>query len=254
MSMLGDSAWADKYAKREIGSVRSLLLAIADHRSVRLYAAIAVVAFGATLSHDQALRYLAEAAAITLVSYPFVEYALHRFVLHACVFCRNRTTARIWRRVHFDHHMDPGDLGVLFAHPGLSVVFLMFLSALAALGFGDKGLLFPMVWASFTSFIYYEAMHVAAHTGLRTAGGWLGRNCRNHVRHHYLDDRTYFGIGADILDRLLKRFAETKDTGARSPTVRNLGYDSEMAARYPWVAEGYARKKALAKSRAPSIG
>jgi len=44
-----------------------------------------------------------------------------------------------------------------------------------------------------------------------------------------------------VIDRLNREYSRARGS-KRSPTVHTLGYDQERAARYPWVAEGYARK------------
>jgi hypothetical protein len=242
--MLGDLAWAEKYAGREGLTIRSLITAIAQRRSVVLYAAIAAAGLTVAVLQVCAWRRLAEATGLTIISYPFVEYLLHRYVLHARVLWRTRSTAHIWRRLHYDHHMDPKDMAVLFAHPAATVPFLLLLSALAA-AIGRDTALFPaMVCCSFLAFIFYEAMHAAAHMPLQTGNELLARRRRHHLRHHYWNEMANFGIATGVLDRLLPVSTAANAGHGPSPSVRNLGYDSAEIARYPWVAEGYARKRA----------
>jgi hypothetical protein len=164
-------------------------------------------------------------------------------VLHARGLWRLKSTAWLWRRLHYDHHMNPKDMTVLFAPPVMSVPFLLLLSALAAAGFGQGGLFPAMVFASFCAFAYYEIIHAASHLRLANRNKWLARRCRSHLRHHYLHEMADFGIGAGLIDRLCGQTTATRG-GKLSPTVRNLGYDGELTARFPWVAEGYARKRA----------
>jgi hypothetical protein len=209
-----------------------------------LYLAVAVAALGVTLMLDHAWRYLAEAIGITVICYPVAEYGLHRYVLHARGLWRTKPTAWLWRRLHYDHHMDPKDMTVLFAHLGMSVPFLMVLSALAAAAIAEVGLFPAMVFATFCAFAYYETMHAASHLGLRTSNKWLSRRCRQHLRHHYLHEMSDFGIGSGAIDRLCGRATAARGRRRLSPTVRNLGYDGELAAHYPWIARSYASKRA----------
>ncbi|HTR87611.1 MAG TPA: sterol desaturase family protein [Reyranella sp.] len=248
--MLGDVDWAGRYVGVEIPTVRQLLVAIARHRSMVLYAVVTVLALIVTMRHARAPFHLIEASLITIVAYSVAEYCLHRHVLHARLLWRSRLTAGIWRRLHYDHHMDPKDMTVLFAHPAASVPFLMLLSALAAIAAGDMDVFPAMVGTSFLAFMYYEAVHAAAHMLFPTDNGWLARRCRHHLRHHYMDEAAHFGVGSGVLDRILARLGRRAAGRGPSVTARNLGYDRAMALRYPWVAAGYARKRAALQGRA----
>jgi hypothetical protein len=244
--MLGDVEWASRYSGNRRLSVLQLLRAVASHRAIVLYAVIALAGFAYTLTLDQAGWRLAQGYLYTLIGYPIVEYVLHRFGLHGTLLCRSKLTAPVWRRVHYDHHMNPQDLTVLFAHPATSVPFLLLLSVIIAALAGDMMLIPATIAGTFTAFIFYEFMHTAAHVGLDTQNTWLAGRCRSHLRHHYLDEKVNFGIGVGLVDWLLRVVAGVQGQTSRSPTVNNLGYDDAMAARYPWVAEGYARRQAAA--------
>ena len=39
---------------------------------------------------------------------------LHRWVLHATWLYKSPLTAKVWKRIHYDHHQNPHDLSVLF--------------------------------------------------------------------------------------------------------------------------------------------
>jgi hypothetical protein len=242
--MLDDAAWAAKYAGCQPRSLRSLVLAIANHQAMAIYIMGAAVALAVTLARGHAALYVTQAIGITVVCYPLAEYALHRYVLHARGLWRIKLTAWLWRRLHYDHHMDPKDMTVLFAPPVVSIPFLLGLCGLAATTMGEAGLFPAMVFASFCAFAYYETMHAASHLGPRTANKWLARRCRNHLRHHYLQEMANFGIGSGLLDRLCYQSPAARGRSKLSPTVRNLGYSGELAARYPWAAKSYARKRA----------
>ena len=59
--------------------------------------------------------------------YPMVEFLVHRYVLHSQLFYKQPQTAAFWRRVHYDHHMNPNDLSVLFGalYTTLPLVFAL---------------------------------------------------------------------------------------------------------------------------------
>ena len=73
-----------------------------------------VVSAGLAIYWGERLLPLAVAAVAAVVVYPLVWYLLHRFVLHGRYLYKLPQTAAVWKRIHFDHHQDPNDLGVLF--------------------------------------------------------------------------------------------------------------------------------------------
>ena len=241
--MFGDYTWACRFSGRQALSPLAFAGAFLAHRAILLYLAIATGALALSIAVEQAWPHLLVALAITLTSYPLVEYGLHRWVMQARFWWRSKLTAGAWRRVHYDHHRDPRDLTVLFAHPAMSVPFLLLVSGVASALAQDVLLLPAMLFWSSAAFIYYEAMHAAAHLGIRTGNRWLARRCRDHLLHHYVDENLHFGIGAGVIDRLAGTATSPGSKNLPSPTVRNLSYDEGRAASFPWVAEGYAQKQ-----------
>ncbi len=241
-ALLGDDAWAKRHADSRDLAFGAFLGALFDHYAVTLYAAIAavaVVAFGLA-GHPPIL--LLWAALLTAGFYSFVEYGLHRFILHARVLCRSPLTAPIWRRLHYDHHMEPADLTVLFADPKTSVPLLVVLAWAGAAMVDRPGMFAAMIATNFCAFLYYEFMHSLSHLPNAFGGAWMKRKKRNHMLHHHLDEASNYGIGSNLVDGLVGSAGETTTT--RSPTVRDLGYDAATAARWPWVRDGYAKKRA----------
>jgi hypothetical protein len=215
----------------------AFLRAFADHYAIPLYGVIALGAIVLFAQSGGALATLAIAAALTAVFYSVVEYVLHRWVLHATFLCRSPLTAPLWRRLHYDHHMEPADLSVLFANPATSIPLLVVLAAIPALVFGGWSLFFAMMVSNFGAFIYYEFMHTLSHLPNRFESRWMRQKKRNHLFHHNFDEHENFGIGSNLLDPAV----EKSDGRQRSATVHNLGYDDTLAARFPWVRQGYLR-------------
>jgi len=175
---------------------------------------------------------------IAVIFYPLVEYVLHRFVLHSSLLYRNAITAPLWRRLHYDHHMDPNNLSVLFASPLTSVPLLVVLAAMPGAFLDLQGLFPAMLATNFLMFTYYELMHASAHLKIDFQNNWIASHKRSHLRHHFICETQNYGIGTHVMDRI----AGTADKSPRhSSTVRNLGYDDEVAEAYPWVRDGYRR-------------
>lgn len=242
--MRGDEAWARCHGGRDALSPGALLRAFVDHRAIGLYAVIAAGALGHFVLRGYDPSVLALAVCVTAVLYPVVEYGLHRFVLHGLFLCRSRYTAGLWRRLHYDHHMDPNDLGVLFADPKTSIPLLVVLALVPAAISGRPGLFSAMLASNVCAFVYYEWMHTIAHLPNTIANGWLRRKMRNHMLHHHIDEQANYGIGSNLVDRLMSSEFDGAAGRRRSPTVHNLGYDAAMAQRHPWVRDGHARRHA----------
>lgn len=241
--MLGDKTWSRTYSGRAPLAPAAFLRAFASHYAIPLYGVIALLALVLFGLSDSGLGTLALAMVVTAVFYSVVEYVLHRWVLHATFLCRTRLTAPLWRRLHYDHHMNPGDLSVLYANPATSIPLLVALAGLPALALGSWGVFFAMLATNFCAFIYYEFMHTLAHLPNRFQSRWLREKKRNHLFHHTYDERENYGIGSNLLDSVVEKSAGRQ----RSATVRNLGYDEAMAARFPWVREGYRRARGQRK-------
>ncbi len=240
--MLGDKAWARKFAHCPPLNASGFLAALFQHFGIQIYAVVAITTAVYVAFADAAPLRLAIAGVYSFAAFSFIEYGLHRYILHANFLARSRWTATLWRRLHYDHHMAPGDVSVLFADPTSSVPFLVLLSLVMAGVVGNLDLFLPLVATNFAAFLYYEFMHAVAHVPGDFGNAWLRRKKENHLRHHFLDEQVNFGIGSNLVDRLVGTLLISTEGKSRSPTARNLGYDDEMAARYPWVREGYLRE------------
>jgi len=95
-------------------SLGDLIVAFASYYAVLVYVAFAGVSLWLTALWFDSWRTLVAAGIFAAVVYPMVWYVLHRWVLHGQYLYRSPMTARVWKRIHFDHHQDPHNLVVLF--------------------------------------------------------------------------------------------------------------------------------------------
>jgi hypothetical protein len=236
--MLGDKAWSQKYSQRLLNSKWTLVRAVWDHYAIKMYLAFSTAGLIAFIATNGNLLALPVALFLTVLFYPLVEYALHRFVLHSNLLYRSPITAPVWRRLHYDHHMKPDNLTVLFAAPMTSVPLLLVLAAMPGTIIDLRGMFPAMITTVFLMFTYYEFMHASAHLKLGFHSNWIVRHKQSHMSHHFVCETQNYGIGTQVMDKL----AGTDDQSPhRTPTVRNLGYDNEIAAAYPWVRDGFER-------------
>ena len=85
--------------------------------SIALTAA-ALVVFG--ISWGMAL-----AALVSLVLLSLLEYVIHRWLLHNQLFYRHPLTARVWRHLHYAHHMDPTETGGMIGPPQYAIPVML---------------------------------------------------------------------------------------------------------------------------------
>ncbi len=168
----------------------------------------------------------------------FVEYAMHRFLLHREPPTKQSVFNALYRS-HIGHHEFPGDpeffTGDDHWYPvrfGLTSVALHTLVLWPVLGLADAALFssIALFLGSVSAFAFYEYCHTLAH--LNVPKSWFGRKITHeHLRHHFNDhDSNYhvsFGMG--WIDRL---FGTTYDKGTAKErfdreTILSLGMDPE---------------------------
>lgn len=175
------------------------------------------------------------AAFAGVMVWPLAWYLLHRFVLHGQWLFKIPFTAKLWKRIHFDHHQDPQDLRVLFGSLDntLPTVALASLPLGWLIG-GPVGAAAAFSAALIVT-VFNEFVHCVQHLNVLPDWAWLQRMKRRHVAHHYHSEQGNFGIADMLWDHVFGTFyASAKDT-PKSPTVYNLGYTAEQAERFPWV-------------------
>ncbi|MEI9964890.1 MAG: sterol desaturase family protein [Caulobacteraceae bacterium] len=219
-------------------SLRDLVVAYATYPSIIAYALLCVacvvgaVSLGA-LQHP--VRSLAAVVAAILI-YPAVEYALHRFVLHARWLYKNPYTADLWKRIHYDHHQDPQRLDVLFGSPWNTLPTILVAGAPVGWLIGGPSAALVAVATALVLFCVYEFCHCVQHLNVTPKSAWLRRIKKHHMAHHFHNETGNFGITSTFIDRMVGTLYEDGQARPKSAHVYDLGYDDAEAARYPWVA------------------
>lgn len=137
-------------------------------------------------------------AVVGYVLWTLTEYWLHRLVFHFEP--DHGLGARLHWIIHGVHHDHPSDPLRLVMPPSVSVplALLVFGAFVLVLG-GDRA---PAVAAGFiTGYLVYDMTHFALHH--HTPRSRVGRALREaHMRHHFQDDTTAFGVSAPYWDRV----------------------------------------------------
>jgi sterol desaturase/sphingolipid hydroxylase (fatty acid hydroxylase superfamily) len=219
--------------------LRALVGAFFSYPTVLIYLALAAGSLWEAVRLG-ALRMPLQAAltvAATFLAYGLIWYVLHRWVLHSPLLYRSPLTARLWKRIHFDHHQDPHRMEVLFGHPLTTIPTIV--AVTLPLGWvigGPAGAGFAL-FSGFVFTLVYEFCHCCMHLNYAPRQAWLRRAKTLHMAHHFHDETGNYGIISFWPDLLFGTIYEQPSARPRSPTVFNLGYDDAAAARFPWVAE-----------------
>jgi hypothetical protein len=148
------------------------------------------------------------------------EYTTHRFMFHA------RPSRWAWlrakqHRLHYDHHLEPARLDLLFLPLWYVVPNLIVLSAIAYAVLRDAAEVSALVLGAMLALLHYEWVHFVAHTPYvpRTgAGRWMKRY---HLRHHFVNERLWYGVSNPLMD-VVYRTHRDRGAGTRSRTTRVL--------------------------------
>jgi dihydroceramide fatty acyl 2-hydroxylase len=154
-----------------------------------------------------------DTAGLALVGYAvwtLFEYWLHRIVFHFEP--EQGIGARLHWMIHGVHHDHPNDPLRLVMPPAASI-------PLAALVIGAMWLVAgsvhaPAVAAGFLAgYLIYDEIHYALHHHMPRSR--LGRKLRElHMRHHFQDDETGFGISAPYWDRVFGTYPRRRSGAA----------------------------------------
>ncbi|MFO1036928.1 MAG: sterol desaturase family protein [Geminicoccaceae bacterium] len=216
---------------------RDLVVAFFTHYSIQVYLLVAALAILATVWLAGGWQGPLLTVAVVLVVYPFAEYVLHRFVLHARFLYKSPYTAKVWKRIHYDHHQNPHDLSVLFGAlyttlPAIALVSM----PVGWLVAGAAGATTALATAVIV-FSVYEWCHCVQHLPVTPKNTWLREIKRRHLAHHFHSEKGNYGITSGLWDRILGTFYAVPKDMPRSVTAFNLGYTEDERRRYPWVAD-----------------
>jgi sterol desaturase/sphingolipid hydroxylase (fatty acid hydroxylase superfamily) len=217
--------------------LRELVVAYFTHYSIQVYLLLAIVSAAVAASLAPSWREPLTGAVLALLSYPFFEYLLHRFVLHGRFLYRQAWTAKVWKRIHYDHHQNPHDLSVLFGalYTTLPPIFLLSLPIAWAVAGPSAG--FAGFAAALLAFAGYEFCHCVQHLPFTPQNRWLRDIKKHHLAHHFHSEQGNFGIVTAFWDRIFRTGYVNPREKPRSPTTHNLGYTREERERFPWVGE-----------------
>jgi hypothetical protein len=204
-----DHAWREFRANR---SPKVIALAIAAALVLRL-------ALGGFTYWD------AVAVVAMIVVYPFGEWAIHVYLLHAKPFrMRGRRVELPSSAAHREHHERPNYLGLILLAP-LEAAALLLLAVPVVLAVFSTFMPVPaLVTAALTGYVLigiYEWTHFLIHTAYRPRSAAYKAIWRNHRLHHFKNEHYWHGITNTVADHVLRTAPDQKDV-PRSRTARTL--------------------------------
>jgi 4-hydroxysphinganine ceramide fatty acyl 2-hydroxylase len=147
------------------------------------------------------------------------EYGMHRFAFHAPP-APGPFVQKLQRRLHYDHHVEPSRLDLLFLPVWFLAPNLAATAVLVALVLGTPAVASVMLGVML-AILHYEWVHYVAHIPYQPRtrfGRWIKQY---HLRHHFISEKEWFGVSNPSLDVVFGTFRDPK-TAVRSATTRNL--------------------------------
>jgi len=160
------------------------------------------------------------AIVLGMLAYALSEYLIHRFLFHMKT-PENPFLLKMIKRLHYDHHVDPKDLKLLFLPLWFSLPNFAISSVIFYLITTNLQLTAAFILGLMAYFLYYEWTHYVAHRPIQPISK-VGDNIKKaHLWHHYKNENYWFGVTHMTVDRTLGTYKNHREV-ERSETARNL--------------------------------
>ncbi|HTU69989.1 MAG TPA: sterol desaturase family protein [Candidatus Baltobacteraceae bacterium] len=178
-----------------------------------ILAAIAAFALGAV---PFALSGALIGAAVFFVS----EYTTHRFLFHAQP-SKAPWLLKLQHRLHYDHHIDPPKLELLFLPLWFVLPTTLLYFGLYAAITRNLPFAFSLAFGSVCALFYYEWVHYVAHIPF-TPKTTFGRFVKKyHLWHHFKNEHFWYGVTNPSMDFAGASYRDVEAV-ERSTTVREI--------------------------------
>jgi hypothetical protein len=181
--------------------------------------ALGAIALGGAAS-IRTVRLRPGAVALGAAAFYASEYGTHRFLFHASP-SRFAGVRAMQHRLHYDHHLDPARLDLLFLPAWYLVPNLALAATLYARVTRERDVAASLFLGTLLASLGYEWTHYVAHVPFRPVtpfGRWMKKY---HLRHHFLNERRWFGVSNPFGDIVAGTYTGVGDA-ERSETTRVL--------------------------------
>lgn len=136
---------------------------------------------------------------VGVMFWTLLEYVIHRRVFHY------EPSSKMGKQLHFIlhgvHHDYPNDAKRLVMPPVISVPLAIIFYLVFAFLFGNAA---PPIWAGLVAgYVCYDSIHYAIHH-FPMRSGLLNRLKQHHLRHHFHDDHSGFGVSSPLWDYIFR--------------------------------------------------
>jgi 4-hydroxysphinganine ceramide fatty acyl 2-hydroxylase len=179
-------------------------------------AATAIFAAGASGVSNLPLGWVLAGALLFYLT----EYGTHRFLFHARP-SKFAFTRRLQHRLHYDHHVEPERLDLLFLPLWYVAPNFLIVGLIAWALLGDAGEVLSLLLGAMLALLHYEWVHYIAHIPYRprTAfGRWMKKY---HLWHHFKNEHYWFGVSNPAMDFVYRTYRPAAQV-PRSTTARVL--------------------------------
>jgi 4-hydroxysphinganine ceramide fatty acyl 2-hydroxylase len=148
------------------------------------------------------------------------EYTTHRFMLHAAP-QKNAFVLRLQHRLHYDHHVNPSQLDLLFLPAWFVVPVAALTLAIYLAATRNWSTSAALLLGSVLGLLWYEWVHYVAHIPFvpkTPFGRWIKKY---HLWHHFKNERMWFGVTNPSMDLVGRTYARVDEID-RSDTTRVL--------------------------------
>lgn len=155
-------------------------------------------------------------AAVFFVS----EYTTHRFLFHA------QPSTMPWllklqHRLHYDHHIDPPTLELLFLPLWFVIPTSVLYYAVYVAITRNPALALSLTFGSICALLYYEWVHYVAHVPFVPVTPFGRYVKKYHLWHHFKNERFWYGVTNPSMDFAGMTYRDV-DAVERSTTVREI--------------------------------
>ncbi|GGJ66210.1 sterol desaturase/sphingolipid hydroxylase (fatty acid hydroxylase superfamily) [Anoxybacillus voinovskiensis] len=155
-----------------------------------------------------------------IVLYVVSEYLTHRFLFHMKP-PKHPFFLSLLKRLHYDHHVHPNDLELLFLPIWYSFPQMIAISVATYLLFPQLAYALAIYAGLAVALLYYEWTHYVAHRPIQPRTRWGKWMKKIHLWHHYKNENFWFGVTNPSMDIVFGTFKDEKDV-PRSETAKQL--------------------------------
>lgn len=149
---------------------------------------------------------------VGLIAFYFIEYFVHRFVLHGYF---KRIMPKAYEG-HMLHHNHPVDTEYLLTPNSYNVPYYMLFWAVLLLGTRNAHVTAAFIAGVSIFQLYYEWAHFVAHRPIIPRTPWGKWMKKYHLLHHFKDGDYWFGVTNPTLDMVAGTHIDPKLVSAES--------------------------------------